>query len=251
MSRSALLLLAHGSRDPRHAAVVRALAARVGTLRPGLRRRVAFLDHCGPSAAEAVDALAAEGVRRVTVVPLLLSRAFHARFDVPAALAGAAARHRELTIRQAEVLGWSPLLLPALERRLAQAGAGGRERDGTGVVLAAAGSSDPGALAAVGALAREWERTGGWFAVRPAYASAAAPDTGAAVRALRAAGARRVVVAPCMLAPGRLSDRVAEQAARAGAALTAGVLGDAEEIARLVLLRHDPAGTATPAPLPV
>ncbi len=249
-ARPALLVVAHGSRDPRHAATVRALAERIGGLRPGLRVETAFLDHCPPGVARAVERLAADGVREVTAVPLLLSRAFHATWDVPAALAEAALRHPELTFRQADVLGPSPLLAEALERRLAEAGAGGG-RAGTGVVLAAAGSGDPAALAAVAALARDWRRAAGWFDVRPAYASTASPDTGEAVRALREAGARRVVVARYMLAPGFLPDRVARAAAAAGADATAEVLGDAPQVARLVLRRHDAARRPLAVPVPL
>ena len=43
-----------------------------------------------------------------------------------------------------------------------------------GVVLAAAGSSDPAANATIARLAAQWQAGTGWFAVRPAYASPAA-----------------------------------------------------------------------------
>lgn len=252
-ARSALLLVAHGSRDPRHAATVGALGDRVRALRPGLRVETSFLDHCAPAVPHAVDRLAADGVREVTAVPLLLTRAFHATTDVPAALGEAAARYGGPSgpvIRRADVLGPSALLVEALERRLREAGAP-RRRASTGVVLAAAGSSDPGAVAAVAAVARDWRRAGGWFDVRAAYASTALPDTAEAVRALREAGARHVVVAPYMLAPGFLPDRVSAGAAAAGARVTAAVLGDAPEVARLVLWRHDRAVRTARVPLSV
>ncbi|HEY9440657.1 MAG TPA: CbiX/SirB N-terminal domain-containing protein, partial [Streptomyces sp.] len=44
MSRPVLLVIAHGSRDPRHAATVHTLTARVRALRPGLRVETGFLD---------------------------------------------------------------------------------------------------------------------------------------------------------------------------------------------------------------
>ena len=67
-----------------------------------------------------LESLAAEGVRDVVALPLLLTRAFHAKADIPAVLREAPARC--CGIRQAEVLGPSPLLLAALERRLYEAG---------------------------------------------------------------------------------------------------------------------------------
>ena len=87
-------------------------------------------------------------------------------------------------------------------------------------------------------IAREWRHTG-WCAVRPAFASASLPRTEDAVRALRAQGARRVAVAPYVIAPGLLPDRIARGAA--GADVLADVLGPAPEVARLLLGRYDEA----------
>ena len=107
-------------------------------------------------------------------------------------------------------LGPHPLLLGALERRLAEAGPAARDPARTGVVLAAAGSSDPDANAAIARLAARWQARTGWFAVRPAYAAAAEPSPAAAVTGLLRAGARRVVVATYLLAPGFFADRIRE-----------------------------------------
>lgn len=238
-----LLLVAHGSRDPRHAATVEALRDRLAAARPELRVEVGYLDFCVPDVPLVLERLAAEGVRDVIALPLLLTHAFHARTDIPAVLREATAGLLGLRVRQAAVLGPSPLLTATLERRLREAGLRPGDRRSTGVVLAAAGSSDPGAGAVIAGVAREWERAGGWFAVRPAFASAAGPRVGDAVRALRAAGARRVAVAPYVLAPGRLPDRIAEGAAPADT--VARVLGAAREVVSLILRRYEEAVAAS------
>ncbi|MEU3860293.1 sirohydrochlorin chelatase [Streptomyces sp. NPDC028722] len=234
-SEPVLLVIAHGSRDPRHAATVHALVERVRSLRPGLRVETGFLDFNVPSAPGVLESLAAEGVRDVVALPLLLTRAFHAKADIPAVLRDAPAR---LRIRQADVLGPSPLLLSALERRLYEAGLTPADKASTGVVLASAGSSDPEAIAVIASLARDWWRTG-WCAVMPAFASASLPRTEDAVRDLRALGSARVAVAPYVLAPGFLPDRIARGAA--GADVLADVLGAAPEVARVLLARYDAA----------
>ncbi|MGC2997778.1 sirohydrochlorin chelatase [Streptomyces sp. G35A] len=235
MHRPVLLVIAHGSRDPRHAATVHALVRRVRSLRPGLRVETCFLDFNLPSAERVLESLAAEGVRDVVALPLLLTRAFHAKADIPAVLAQAPAR---LRIRQAEVLGPSPLLLGALERRLYEAGLTPADKSSTGVVLASAGSTDPEAIAVIADIAREWRHTG-WCAVRPAFASASLPRTEDAVRELRALGCARVAVAPYVLAPGFLPDRIARGAERAD--VLADVLGPAPEVARVLLERYEQA----------
>ncbi|MER0483504.1 sirohydrochlorin chelatase [Streptomyces sp. Edi2] len=257
--RPTLLVVAHGSRDPRHAAAVSALCARVRALRPGLRVEVGYLDFNAPRVPRVLERLSAEaeaegrraasssgrrggpgeGVREVVALPLLLTRAFHAKSDIPAVLRAATARLPLLSVRQADVLGPSPLLTAALERRLAQAGVRPGDRGSTGVVLASAGSSDPEASAVIAEIAREWRHTAGWCAVRPAFASASLPRTADAVRALRAEGVGRVAVAPYVIAPGFLPDRIAAGAREAGADVLAPVLGPAPELARLLLRRYD------------
>ncbi|MFG2642123.1 sirohydrochlorin chelatase [Streptomyces sp. NPDC048370] len=233
-----LLVVAHGSRDPRHAATVHALVRRVRSLRPGLRVETAFLDFNLPSVPGTLDRLAAEGVRDVVALPLLLTRAFHAKADIPAVLRQAPP---SLRIRQAEVLGSSPLLVAAVERRLYEAGLAPGDKSTTGVILASAGSTDPEAIAAIAETARELRRTG-WCSVRPAFASASLPRTEDAVRAMRADGVRRVAVAPYVIAPGRLPDRIAAGSAEAD--VLADVLGPSEELARLLIQRHDECRTA-------
>ncbi|MFJ4918598.1 sirohydrochlorin chelatase [Streptomyces sp. NPDC088725] len=243
MHRPVLLVIAHGSRDPRHAATVRALSRRVRSLRRGVRVETAFLDFNAPSVTERLDRLAEEGIREVIALPLLLTRAFHAKSDIPAVLREAAARHPLLRIRRAGVLGPSPLLTDALERRLHEAGLTAADKASTGVVLASAGSSDPEALAVIAGVAHAWQRSG-WHTVRPAYASAALPRTEDVVRELRGLGVRRVAVAPYVIAPGRLPDRIAAGARSGGADVLAEVLGPAPEVARLLLRRYDEARTA-------
>ncbi|GGO92263.1 sirohydrochlorin chelatase [Wenjunlia tyrosinilytica] len=242
-----LVIIAHGSRDPRHAETVRSLTARVRRLRPGLRVETGFLDHCGPGVGQVLDRLAAQGRREVVALPLLLTRAFHAKADIPQVLDLASARNPGLDITRAWVLGPSPLLQDALDRRLREAGVWPGERS-TGVVLASAGSSDPEAVAVIAEVAREWRRTG-WCAVVPAFASARGPRTEEAVERLRRDGVEHIAVAPYVLAPGFLPDRIVRGARAAGADTVADVLGDAPEVARLLLARFDEARVAQPAAL--
>ncbi|MFG2821444.1 sirohydrochlorin chelatase [Kitasatospora sp. NPDC048365] len=232
-----LLLIAHGSRDPRHAATVDRLVHAVRALRPGLDVATAYLDHCAPRIPQVLGRLDS-----AVAVPLLLSRAYHAKHDIPAALRAAGA-----TLPVADVLGPSPLLLDALDRRLAEAGLDVRSpavRARTGVVLASAGSSDPAANAATRAVAARWQATRGWAAIELAHASTGGPTVQEAIAALRARGATRTAVAPYMLAPGLLPDRIT--AAATDADLVADVLGAAPELAHLLLARYD-AATLTAA----
>jgi sirohydrochlorin ferrochelatase len=241
-NRTPLVAVAHGSRDPRAAATVsellavvryRAMAWGLG----GLDVKAAFLDHCAPSLPQALSAVGGDGA--CVVVPLLLTAAYHSKADIPAKIAAAT----PLDVSCAGTLGPHPLLLAALERRLAEAGVAVGDpaaRSGTSVVLAAAGSSDPAANATIAALAARWQATRGWHAVVPAYASAAGPRPDEAVRALLAgAGAPGpVVVATYLLAPGYFADKIRAAGLGAGAAAVSPALGAAPDIADVVLERY-------------
>jgi sirohydrochlorin ferrochelatase len=240
-----LVAIAHGSRDPRAGATVTELlgAARERAGR-GLDARAAFLGHAPPTAGQVLAAVAAEqeqagGGPGVVVLPLLLTAAYHSGTDIPGLLATAAAQLPGLRVRYGQPLGPHPGLLRALERRLAEAGQDlGQGAQHTAVVLAAAGSSDPAANAVIARMAADWQASRGWQAVWPAYASAARPDPAEAVAGLVRSGARRVVVASYLLAPGLFADRVREAALDAGAAAVSAPLGAGPEVADVLLDRY-------------
>jgi sirohydrochlorin ferrochelatase len=243
-----LVAVAHGSQDPRAAAVVadlmalvRARAHRSGLA--GLQARAAFLGHALPSVPDVIESLPASGDRSVVVLPLLLTEAYHSDTDLPAVLHEARSRRPWLQISYGRPLGPHPGLLHALDRRLAEAGMPAPEAD-TAVVLAAAGSSRPAANAAVTRVAAAWQAARGWRAVVPAYASAASPTPGEAVAALRRGGAPRVAVATYLLAPGVFADQVRDASLAAGATAVSAALGAAPEVADVVVERYLEAASA-------
>lgn len=237
MAAPALIALAHGSRDPRSAATITALVDEVRRLRPDLRIETAFLDHSKPSFKTTVAKLARAGVEEIVVVPLLLNDAFHAKVDVPAAIREASETHDGLKIRASEILGLEACFLQALDERLREALKAARVRELDALVLAGAGSSDPLANQAVSRLARLW---GGHhnLPVTAAFAAAAPPAAGEAVRAFRGEGKRHIAVASLFLAPGTLPDRVRDLATEAGAIAVSEPMGAHPEVARVILARY-------------
>jgi sirohydrochlorin ferrochelatase len=237
MTAPALIALAHGSRDPRSAQTIKALTDEIRRTRPDLRIEPAFLELSKPSFATVVDRLVKAGFEEIVVVPLLLTEAYHAKVDVPAAVAEATERHPGLRIRATGVLGLEPVFLEVLDRRLRTALKDARVRELDALVLAAAGSSDQLANQAVTRLARLWG-TRHRLPTVAAYASAAPPATGEAVRQFRAEGRRHVAVGSLFLAPGTLPDRAAELALEAGAVAVSAPLGADPEVVRTVLARY-------------
>jgi sirohydrochlorin ferrochelatase len=187
MLKRALVAVAHGSADPRAAAAIGELmplvarrAADRGLSVPDLR--VAYLGHAAPSVPQVMRTFGPD--TQVTVLPLLLTAAYHSKTDIPRVLARAGTAR--LNVTYGAPLGPHPLLLRALERRLPEAAF--EDPAETGMVLAAAGSSDPGANATIAGLAAQWQAAAGWFAVRPAYASAVSPAAAGGQGSTAAAG---------------------------------------------------------------
>jgi sirohydrochlorin ferrochelatase len=250
MRERAFVAVAHGSSDPRAVAAIGALVPLVarrakerGLTVPDLR--IAYLAHAAPSVPQVMRTFGPDA--QVRVLPLLLTAAYHSKTDIPRVLARVSTGAR---VTYGEPLGPHPLLLRALERRLPETAL--QNPAETGVVLAAAGSSDPEANATIARLAEWWQARTGWFAVCPAYASPAAaggqgstagPDPATAVTRLREAGARRVVVASYLLAPGLFADRITDASLAVGAAAVSPVLGAAPEVADVLLDRYTEAGT--------
>lgn len=237
MAAPALVALAHGSRDPRSSATVKELVQEVRRMRPDLRIEPAFLELSKPSFATTVDKLVRAGFDEIVVVPLLLTEAYHAKVDVPEAVAEAMSRHAGLKIRATQVLGLEPSFLEVLDIRMREALKDARVRELDALVLAAAGSSDPLANQSVARLARLWGSRHK-LPVKAAFASSAPPATGEAVRQFRHEGRRHIAVASLFLAPGLLPDRAAELGTEAGAVAVSAPLGAHPEVARTVLARY-------------
>lgn len=233
---SALVLTAHGSADPRSETVAHALAGRIRRLRPWLDVRTAFLDHSEPRLPAVLAHIAADRTPAV-VVPMLLASAYHARVDIPAAIADSGA-----DVQQADVLGEDPALVALLGRRLAESGVS-PDDSGLGVIVMAVGSSSDAANTRTATVAPALSAGTSWAGAEVAFATGPHPTIDEAAARLRDRGARRLVIAPWFLAHGRITDRVANSAARLDIALCE-PLGSHNLVAATLLDRFDESSVA-------
>lgn len=228
-----LILAAHGSVDPRSAAVTHAVAGRIRRLRPWLDVRPAFLEKADPSLDDMLSDLPA-GV----VVPFLLADAYHARVDIPAMIDASGS-----LVDQADVLGEDPALLSVLRLRLSEIGVS-PESEGLGVLVVAVGSSNAAANARTSTVASILSRGTRWAGAEVAFATGPQPSVADAADRLRSRGARQLVIAPWFLAHGIITDRVANYAAAQGIPMSE-PLGSHNLVAATVLDRFDAATPAT------
>jgi sirohydrochlorin ferrochelatase len=119
--REGILLVGHGTRDPAGIAEFHAAAELIR--RSSNCRPVApcFLELATPTIAGGVEQLVRSGATRIVVVPLLLFSAGHAKRDIPAAVAAAAAGYPNVTIGQTAALECNPQILALSARRFREA----------------------------------------------------------------------------------------------------------------------------------
>ena len=111
-----IVLLAHGSRDPRWREPIEAVAARTRALSPEVRVRCAYLELAEPDLRGAVAALAGEGASAIRVVPLFLGMGKHAREDIPRQLDALRAEWPALAFTLGPTVGESPQVIDLLAR---------------------------------------------------------------------------------------------------------------------------------------
>jgi len=105
MTHSALILFAHGARDPEWAAPIRRVRDVLLAANPDARVELAFLEFMSPTLTEAAARLYAEGFRQLIVVPMFIAQGGHLKRDVPQMLETLRQEYPGLTLRQTAAIG--------------------------------------------------------------------------------------------------------------------------------------------------
>ena len=113
-ARPAVILFAHGARDPRWADPFLRVAERVRANAPDLPVELAYLEHLPPDLDEAARRLAQRGAKAIRVVPLFFGRGGHLRVEVPRLVAAAAAAVPGVAIELALPAGDDDAVIEAL-----------------------------------------------------------------------------------------------------------------------------------------
>lgn len=82
-SKRAVVLFAHGSRDPQWHKPMEAVAAHMALGEPDLSVRCAYLELSQPDLATACSELVGSHINSITVIPMFLGVGRHAREDLP------------------------------------------------------------------------------------------------------------------------------------------------------------------------
>jgi sirohydrochlorin ferrochelatase len=237
MTAPSLVLLNHGSQDPRVSHVSHQIREGLLDIRPELDVYAAFLDQCAPSGLQVANKLVGQGATEIVFVPLLLSDAFHPQAEVPALLAQVRAAHPQLRVTASRPIGPEAQLLSIIDRRLRDALRARRVCELDGLVFSAAGSKDIRSNSLVARRARQWSSHHRLPCVT-AFATGCGPSTAEAVRSLRAQGKRHIAVGSWFLSRGLLYTQQAELAYDAGAVAVSAPMGGEPEVAEVALSRY-------------
>jgi sirohydrochlorin cobaltochelatase len=113
-SDSAVILFAHGAREPEWALPFERLRDRLRA--SGMRVELAYLSTMSPSLDEAAAVLAREGVKAVTIVPLFLAQGGHLKEDLPKMVDDIGSLHPKVEFTVTQALGDAPEMLEAMEK---------------------------------------------------------------------------------------------------------------------------------------
>jgi sirohydrochlorin cobaltochelatase len=140
MAEDGLLLVGHGSYCAVSGTEMSAIGRLVADAMPNVAVEVGYLEMSMPPAGIALDRLVARGVKRVTILPMMLLAAGHSKSDVPAVVVEGRLRHPGISIVYGRPFGVDHALCTIAHDNIAQAG-------GTGLPLLviARGTSDPDA----------------------------------------------------------------------------------------------------------
>ena len=119
--KTALLLIAHGSRQPQANDDLHQLAAELRALGEFAVVEASFLEMAEPTIHDAGSRCVEKGARLVVMLPYFLSAGVHVRRDLAQQRALLAERFAAVDFRLAEPLGRHPLLVEIVTARARQA----------------------------------------------------------------------------------------------------------------------------------
>jgi sirohydrochlorin cobaltochelatase len=238
----ALLVVGHGTRDPRGAEEFHRLVSLVRERAP-VPVEGGFIELSRPPISECVDRLVDGRAYDISAVPLMLLAAGHAKDDIPATLVREKMSHPDLRFRYGRALGIRPELLELVDERVSAVIPEGEKED-TAVLIVGRGASDPDANSDLAKMGRLFFEGRPYPLVETAFVSLAPPGVPDALERCKKLGARRVVVFSYFLFTGVLEERIREQSERFAAenpdveVRYAGYFGPDPRVAELVLERY-------------
>ena len=110
----AIILFAHGARDPGWALPLKKIQRTIAKKKPGTVVELAFLEIMEPPLDKAVAKLVAAGHKRITVAPLFMAQGGHLKHDLPKILDAIRGEHQGIEITLLPAIGDVDAILDAI-----------------------------------------------------------------------------------------------------------------------------------------
>ena len=116
----AIVIFAHGARDPEWARPFEHLRDEVMMRKPGITVTIAYLEHMQPGLEETLDELIATDVDEIDIVPAFMAQGGHLKRDLPLLVDAARARHPQVRFILRPALGEAPGVIAAMAKHIAE-----------------------------------------------------------------------------------------------------------------------------------
>jgi precorrin-8X/cobalt-precorrin-8 methylmutase len=210
-----IVLAGHGSRDPDGVQEFEALVELVRQRIPDTPVNHGFLEFSLPTIDQAVEAMIAQGTRRIVMVPGVLLAASHAKNDMPSELLALKQAHPGVEFHFGAAMDLHPLLLRLSQQRIVEAESASEQiigRSDTCLVVVGRGTSDPDANSEIAKLTRMLEEGLGFGGSFVCYAGTAHPMVADGLKQVAKRGFKRLVIFPYFLFDGVLVKRIYQAA---------------------------------------
>lgn len=112
--KTALILFAHGARDPEWAGSMRRVQTAIRLRAPGVFVEMAFLEFMAPDLPACVAKLVADGVGKIIVLPMFIARGGHLKRELPEMLGALRSTHKNVEFLLGEPIGESEAVVQAM-----------------------------------------------------------------------------------------------------------------------------------------
>lgn len=112
--KTALILFAHGARDPAWADPMRRVQTAIRQRLDGVAVELAFLEFIAPTLTDCVTSLVGQGARRILVLPMFIAQGGHLKKDLPELLQKLRSTHENVEFSLAGAVGEQEIVVQAM-----------------------------------------------------------------------------------------------------------------------------------------
>lgn len=112
--KTALILFAHGARDPEWANPMRRVQSLLKSRMGDMPVELAFLEFMSPSLSPCVDQLIAGGAKKIVILPMFIARGGHLKRELPEMVSVLRSSHPEIEFVLSAPVGENDIVIQAM-----------------------------------------------------------------------------------------------------------------------------------------